>query len=239
MVWDELGEVAESSRKPLEQGSTLGPILFNLFMSPLGGICWAQGIKFAGYADDTQNYISFRPLTNSLEPHINCINKLESCLADVRSWMQVNFLKLNEPKTEFIIFGTRQQLNKVGTINIRIGEDMIQNVASVRNLGFHFDEELKHSTHVNKLTSISFNMVHNISRIFHLLDIETTKTLVQALVLSHLDYCNSMLLGIPNYNIHKLQHIQNMSARIVLQLPQRLRITNHLADLHWLKILTE
>ena len=68
----------------------------------------------------------------------------------------------------------------MGTINIRIGEDMIQNVASVRNLGLHFDEELKHSTHVNKLTSISFNMIHNISRIHNLLDIETTKTLVQA-----------------------------------------------------------
>ena len=96
---------------------------------------------------------------------------------------------------------------------------MIQNVASVRDLGLHLDEELKHSTHVNKLTSISFNMIHNISRISHLLDIETTKTLVQALVLSHLDYCNSMLLGIPNYNINKLQCIQNMSVRIVLQLP--------------------
>ena len=116
---------------------------------------------------------------------------------------------------------------------------MIQNVLSVRNLGLHFDEELKHSTHVNKLKSISFNIIHNISRIHHLLDIETTKTLVQALVLSCLDYCNSMLLGIPNYNIHKLQCIQNMSARIVRQLPPRSRITNHLADLHWLKVPTE
>ena len=54
--------------------------------------------------------------------------------------MQVNFLKLNESKTEFIIFGMRQQLNKVGTINIKIGEDTIQNVTSVRNLGLHLDE---------------------------------------------------------------------------------------------------
>ena len=138
--------MAELSRKPLEQGipqgSTLGPILFSLFMSPLGGICRAQGIKFTGYADDAQNYMSFRPLTNSLDPQITCISKLELYLADVTSWMQVNFLKLNESKTEFIIFGTRQQLNKVGTINIRIGDDVIQNVPYVRNLGLHFDEEL-------------------------------------------------------------------------------------------------
>ena len=59
---------------------------------------------------------------------------------------------------------------------------------------------------------------------------------MQALVLSHLDYCNNMLLGIPNYNIQKIQHIQNMSATIVLQLPGRSRITHRLADLHWLKV---
>ena len=59
---------------------------------------------------------------------------------------------------------------------------------------------------------------------------------MQALVLTHLDYCTSILLGIPNYNIQKIQHIQNMSARIVLQLPRRSRITHHLADLHWLKV---
>ena len=79
-------------------------------------------------------------------------------------------------------------------------------------------------------------MIHNIARICHQLDIETTKTLVQALVLSHLDYCNSMLLGIPNYNIQKIQCSQNMSTRIVLQLPRRSTITHHLADLHWLKV---
>ena len=128
--------MAKSGRKPLEQGipqgSTLGPILFNLFMSPLEGICQAHGISFAGYTDDTPNHIRFRPLTNSLEPQLSCISKLEPCLADVRSWMQVNFLKLNESKTEFIIFSTRQQLSKVAMINIRIGDDVIQNIPSMR-----------------------------------------------------------------------------------------------------------
>ena len=58
-------------------GSTLGPILLNLFVSPLGCIFQAQGIKFASYADDKQHYMSFRPLTHSLEPQIAYISKLE------------------------------------------------------------------------------------------------------------------------------------------------------------------
>ena len=146
----------------------------------------------------------FRHLANLLEPQLACISKLESCLADVRSWMQVSFLKLNESKTEFVICSTRQELSKVGMINIKVCDDVIPNVPSIRNLGLHFDEELKHSSHVNKLTSVPFNMIHNLARICHQLDIGMTKTLEQALVLSHLNYCNSMLLGIPNYNIHKI-----------------------------------
>ena len=102
MECDELGNVAELSRKTLEQGipqgSTLGPILFNLFMSPPGSICQAHELTFVGYIDDTQNYMCFRPLTNLPEPQLTCISKLESCLADVRSWMLVASSKSMSPK---------------------------------------------------------------------------------------------------------------------------------------------
>ena len=63
-----------------------------------------------------------------------------------------------------------------------------------------------------------------------------TKILVQALILSKLDYCNSLLLGIPKYNMAKLQRIQNMSCRMIYQLPKYSTISTYLAKLHWLKI---
>ena len=68
------------------------------------------------------------------------------------------------------------------------------------------------------------------------LDQDTTKKLVQALILSNLDYCNSLLLGIPKYNIAKLQRIQNMSCRMIFQLPNHSSINTYLTQLHWLKI---
>ena len=150
--------------------------------------------------------------------------------------MQTNFLKLNENKTKFIILGLSQQLKKVGNITIRIGEDIIPYVPAVKNLGMFLDAELKHTTHINKLTSSSFNTLHNIAHVQCHLDQETTKILVQALVLSKLDYCNSLFLGIPKNNIAKLQKIQNMSCRIIFQLPKHSNINNYLVQLHWLKI---
>ena len=98
------------------------------------------------------------------------------------------------------------------------------------------DAELKHTTHINKLTSSSFNTLHNISYVWCHLDEETTKLLVQALILSKINYFNSLFLGIPKYNTVKLQWIQNMSCRITFQLPTYSIINNYLAQLNWLKI---
>ena len=66
------------------------------------------------------------------------------------------------------------------------------------------DAELKHTIHINKLTSSSFNTLHNISRVRCHLDQEIIKILVQVLILPKLDYYNSLLFGTPKYNIAKL-----------------------------------
>ena len=132
--------------------------------------------------------------------------------------MQVNLLKLNDDKTEVIVLGTQQQLAKLGPLTLRVGDTEVTCIPYVRNLGVNFDAELKHTSHVNKLVSSSFHMIQNISWVRHHLDIPTTKTLVQVLVLCRIDYCNSLLLGKPKYNIQKLQKIQNASSKMIYKL---------------------
>ena len=109
--------------------------------------------------------------------------------------MRASLLKLNGEKTEFMIIGTRQQLHKVGKLMIEIGQDTIVNTPSARNLGFHYDEEFKNTTHINKLCCGLTVIIKKIAKVRHNINKETTKTLKQALVLSKFNYCNSLLLG--------------------------------------------
>ena len=99
-----------------------------------------------------------------------------------------------------------------------------------------FDTELKHTIHVNKLTSSLHLQPRNISRICHHLDYKTTKVIIQALILLRLDYCNGVLAGIPKYNIMTLQHILNVACRIEVQARMYDYIPHHMFNLHWLQI---
>ena len=118
----------------VHQGSILGQILFTLFTSLLGQICTRHGITYHFYADDQQIYLAFKPSKKGDQE--DCVRKCETCIGEIRMWMSTNMLNLNDDKTEFTIFGTRQQLAKVQEIMIAIGDTRIQPVEYVRNLGF-------------------------------------------------------------------------------------------------------
>ena len=229
---------AESSETTLSQGvpqgSVHGPVLFSLYTAPLGDICHRHKILFHSYADNQQTYLSFKPsVANTRE---TCITNLQNCIDEIRFWMRVNLLKLNDSKMEFIILGTQQQLNNVPDTTIKIGEDHINPSSSVRNLGFYQDSLMKGTSHVNKLTSNLFNVLHQISKIRSKLTKEATQIVIQALVLSKLDYCNSLLLGAPDYNIRKIQRIKNFADRIVFNRSKYDHTTPLFISLHWLPV---
>ena len=227
-------------KRGVPQGSVLGPILYTLFTSPLGNLSRLRSstrsysIDYHGYADDTQSYHSFSPMIPGDEQL--CLEELESCIQNVQIWMRTNLLKLNDEKTEFLIIGTPQQLAKVRTTSLKIGTDQIQCSESACSLGYFFDSTMKSCSHTNKLSSMLYMIIRRISKIRHTIDLDTAKTLMQALVTTKLYYCNSLMMGTPGYNISKLQHIQNAAARVVYGKRFVLHITPYLKELHWLKI---
>ena len=200
---------ANSSAVPLScgvpQGSILGPTLYMLYTTPLGKICNKHVVTYHLYTDNQQIYLSLKPSNAGAKEQ--CIKQLQGCIADICKWMSANLLKLNDEKTEFIMFGTNHQLKKMQSTSTRIaiGNTNVLAIDHVCNLGFLMDNTLKNQSHINKLTSTTFNRLMNIRRIHSKLDWETTKYIIQALVISKLDYCNSLLLGSADYHINKVQ----------------------------------
>ena len=196
------------------QGSVLEPILFTPYTCPLGQIFKAHGLMYHLYVDDSQWYLSFKPNTPCAQSM--CLETIENCIEDIRRWMTLNMLKLNDDKPEFIILGTRQQLAKLSDVSIRIGNTTVLPVDYMCNLGFFLDRLLKNSNHVNRLTAWLFNQLRNISRIQPRITHQSAQIIVQLLILSKLDYCYSLLAGTANIHLDKLQLIQNMACRVIL-----------------------
>ena len=222
-------------RYGVPQGSCLGPLLFSLYTSKLFDISKTHLPEIHCYADDTQLYLSFRPHVTPGSDE--AISAMTNCIADIRDWMISDKLMLNDSKTEILLVGSRQQLRKVELDALMVGTAKVPLASSaVRNLGSFFDSELTMNTHVNKLCSAAYFHLYNLRRIRKYLSQETYEQLVHAFITSRIDYCNSLLYGLPAKQLDKIQRVQNTAAGIIFRLPKFFRITPSLFSLHWLPV---
>ena len=148
--------------------------------------------------------------------------------------MTTNKLKLNDSKTEIIVFNHHGK--SLDLQNICIGDSSIECTTVVRNLGVYFDSSMSMTSHINKVSQAAHFHLRNIGKIRHLIDDNTCKLLVNSLITSRLDYCNSLLHGVNKTTIARLQKIQNKAARIVTRCNKYEHITPVLKSLHWLPI---
>lgn len=214
------------------QGSVLGPILFTLYMSPLSDIANQHGVSNMYYADDSQLYLAFDP-KKDLSMSISC---LELCVKEVRQWLQNNMLMLNDEKTEVILLGSRHHLKQNPSIDITVGNSNITSVHCVRNLGAYFDSIMSMNQFIsNKCKSIQ-NQLRKIYRIRKYLDKHSCISLIQALVVSRLDYANCLLGGINKKYINSLQRMQNSAARLIMRLKYSDHVSQARKELHWLPV---
>ena len=122
------------------------------------------------------------------------------------------FLKLNPPKSQIIVFCNdvlKRQLNFNGYF---LGNFCIRFCATVRNLSFKLDSHLTLEQQVKKCVSSVFASIKSIARIKHLLTKKEVTILVSCLILSNLDYCNSLDYDISSSHTKKLQYAQNCAA---------------------------
>ena len=136
-------------------------------------------------------------------------------------------LKLNDDKTEFLGIGTPQQSEKIDIMSICVGNSDIHPVPTARNLGSWFDSRLSMSKHITKICTSSFFYLNKIRRIRNYLSQTSTETLIYTFVSSRLNYCNSLLYGLPDSLLNKLQSVQNAWAMNTNFATQRLLLWSY------------
>lgn len=214
-----------SSSAPLHcgvpQGSILGPVLFSLYLLPLVEIFKRHGMSYHFYADDCQIYMPI-----SKENHCP-LTPLLNCLCDVKAWLSQNFLKLNEEKTEVMVFGPVP--SDLGPLKEYVRP-------KVTSLGVTIDSDFNFDKQVNGVVKSSFYHLRLLSKVKPFLSFNLFEQVMHAFISSRLDYCNALYKGISQRTLSRLQLVQNSAARLLTGTRKREHITPILASLHWLPV---
>ena len=126
------------------------------------------------------------------------LDKINVCISDIRRWMILNKLKINDAKTELIVFRSPMLKHDLSDLSVNVGGNLIRPSVKVRDLGVILDRTLSFDDHISAIWQSAHFHISNIDRIRNLLSLDACATLIHALIGSRLDYCNSLL-----YNIYE------------------------------------
>ena len=159
----------------------------------------------------------------------------EDCVLSIRGWFGFNFLSLNDEKT-IVMFFCSAFKPMPPLPSIKVGEATIEPLSTAKNLGVTFDIHMTHAAHVKNVTAQSFHQLRQLKAVTKYLDKPSTCTLIHGFVSSRIDYCSSLLFGIPNNLLQRLQYVQNAAAHFIMQKHKYDHISEALNELHWLPV---
>jgi len=169
----------------------LGPVFFLLYTAELFNMIAVCRLVGHCYADDTQTYIS-TPAADAA----SAVQQFAICVGRIESWMGSNRLKWNTDKTQVMLIGSRQQLDKVNTSELQLQSSIVQFTNTVSDLGIIVDSQLNMSAHVTAVSRSCMFQLRQLRAVRHSLFTDVAKTLVSAFISSRLDNCNSLFTGV-------------------------------------------
>jgi hypothetical protein len=163
------------------QGSVLGPLLFLVYINDLPNV--SKIARFIVFADDTNIIYSNKDIRN-LETTSN------NDLQNISDWFRLNKLSLNISKTKFIIFDTKNKLQKHSSINfeIKLNSINITRVTETKFLGVTLKDNLTWISHINEKCKKISQTLALLKRLKHEVPLRTLKTIYSSLIEPHMIY---------------------------------------------------
>lgn len=214
------------------QGSVLGPLLFATYVSPVKEVINENNVEHSQYADDTQLFLAIRAATVH-----NDLSVISKCAASVRIWLAANDLLLNADKSEVMLIGTTAQLKAVSDVkDVDVAGANLPVVSELKSLGVVIDRRLAFDGHIKSVCKLCNYHLWALRHIRNVIPLEVAEMIACSMIGARLDYCNAVLYGVSTSNLSKLQRIQNLTARIVLQQSKSSHVKPLLRSLHWLPV---
>ena len=124
--------------------------------------------------------------------------------------MITNKLKINDSKTDFIVFRSPQLKYYLSGLPVNVGESMITQSSKVRDLGIIFDQFLNFDDHNTVMCRSTHFHIRNTGKIRNFLSHDACSTIMHALISCRLDYCNSIMYNVPRSKTDRLQTSESM-----------------------------
>ena len=215
------------------QGSVLGPVLFNIYVRNFIKLLNDAGFAVHGYADDHQVTTTFRIAFQ----YSTLCHTLPKLLNMISQWMGARFLKLNASKTKLLIFSPQNVRDNIYIDSVYLGNNVSLPITfEEMSLGMKLDSTLSFSPQINMIISQSYRYISDLGRIRKFLTLADIRSLVQAVITSRINNCNSILYGIHESELNRLQRLQNSCARLIYGRRKFDHVSDLFVELHWLPV---
>ena len=165
-------------RKGVQQGSILGPLLFNIFINDI--FYFVDKSKLANFADDTTVYTTEDTI-------LNLLSVLKDESTTILNWFKTNEMKSNDDKCHLIIGNTNKSYSSTGFIYM--GNELLESEESVDLLGVTIDSKLNFNDHVTNLIKKGNQKFHALARISKYLCEDKLKLILRTFIISQFNYC--------------------------------------------------
>ena len=192
------------------QGSTLGPLLFILYVNDMSNSL--DDMKIVHFADDSTLHTSYNKNDN-IVPQIN------GTLSNINKWLITNKLHLNIDKTKYVIFSLK---DKPPDLNLTIGNSNIGRKHVQKFLGAYIDDKMTFAEHTKKIATKLSQGIGVIRKIKRIVPRGVLKQLFYAFIYSKFTYA---IICYGSAYLNQLQRLKSLIKRALKLILNRSPIT--------------